>query len=148
VTDAEISQAMLLLLERGKTLVEPAGAATLAAILAGQVGGDDAPVAAVLSGGNIDPTLLSRLIVYGLSAAGRYLVVTIRMLDRPGELMRMLGVLTGLELNVIDVEHHRTGERLDVDEVDVRLVLETRDPDHRQAALDALTAAGYRADAP
>lgn len=108
VAEEQISQALLLLLERGKTLVEPAGAAGLAAVLAGKVGGSPGqPVCVVLSGGNVDPLVLGRIIQHGLAAAGRYLVLRVLLPDRPGELARLLDRVAALGLNVIDVEHHR-----------------------------------------
>jgi len=145
VTDDQIALAVVLLLERAKTLVEPAGAAPLAAVLAGHVPAPDgAPIGLVLSGGNVDPSLLIRLVRHGLTAGGRYLVVRVVLDDRPGALHGLLGMIATLGLNVVDVEHHRTGIALPVDEVEVRLALETRDPAHRDDALRALAAAGYR----
>jgi threonine dehydratase len=146
VTEEDISRALLLLLERAKTVVEPAGAVPLAAALAGRLPGEGT-ACLVLSGGNVDPTLLMRVISHGLSAAGRYLLLRIILHDRPGELHRLLGVLAGLGLNVVDVEHHRSGlADLPVDEVEVRLTLETRDPAHRDEVLAALAGAGFRAE--
>jgi threonine dehydratase len=121
VTEEQISQALLLLLERSKAVVEPAGASSLAAVLAGKVGGvPGAPVCAVLSGGNVDPLLLVRVIEHGLSAAGRYIHVVVVLQDRPGELARLLDQVAALGLNVLDVDHDRAGEGLAIDEVDPR----------------------------
>lgn len=142
VDEEEISRAMLLLVERAKAVVEPAGAAALAAILAGKVRGSG-PAVAVLSGGNVDPLLLIKLIDHGLSAAGRYLVVRVVMADRPGALAGLTRLLADLGLNVLDVEHHRSGLALGLDQVEVALTLETRDPDHHKELIDALAAAGY-----
>ncbi len=148
VTDEEIARAMLLLLERRKCVVEPAGATSLAAVLAGRVGGDpDAPVGAVLSGGNVDGALLVRLIEHGLAASGRYLVMRVALADRPGELARLLAVLAELGLNVIDVEHHRTGPNLPIQQVQVRLTVETRDPEHRDEVIAAVRSRGYLVEA-
>jgi threonine dehydratase len=145
VDDEAISRALILLLERAKVVVEPAAAAALAAVLAGRVGGEPgSPVGVLLSGGNVDPSLLARLIRHGLDAAGRYLLLRIVIADRPGELQRLLEVIAALGLNVIDVEHHRAGVDLPIDQVEVRLTLETRDPEHRDEARHALTEAGYR----
>jgi threonine dehydratase len=145
VDDEAISRALILLLERAKVVVEPAAAAALAAVLAGRVGGEPgSPVGVLLSGGNVDPSLLARLIRHGLDAAGRYLLLRIVIADRPGELKRLLEVIAALGLNVIDVEHHRAGVDLPIDQVEVRLTLETRDPEHRDEARHALTEAGYR----
>ena len=152
VSEEDLSRALLMLLERAKTLVEPAGAAPLAAVLAGRLDGgvpshqSPEPVCLVLSGGNVDPTLLMRVIRHGLSAAGRYLLVRVLLPDRPGELHRLLGVLAGLGLNVVDVDHRRTGIDLPIDEAEVHLTLETRDPAHRAEVLAALVAEGYRAE--
>jgi len=119
VTDDEISRALLLLLERAKAVVEPAGAVALAAILAGKIPGR-APVLAVLSGGNVDPLLLMRLIEHGLSAAGRYLVLNIVIDDQPGALAGLTEAVARLGLNVLDVEHHRVGLQLGIDRGDAQ----------------------------
>jgi threonine dehydratase len=144
VTDEEIARAMLLLLERRKCVVEPAGAATLAAVLAGRVGGDEnGPVCAVLSGGNVDGALLVRLIEHGLAAAGRYLVMRIALADRPGELARLVALLAELGLNIIDVEHHRTGPDLPIQQVQVNITVATRDSEHRDEVVAAVRSRGY-----
>jgi threonine dehydratase len=142
VSEEETSRALLLLLERAKAVVEPAGAVALAAVLAGKVAGNG-PVAAVLSGGNVDPLLMIKLIDHGLSAAGRYLLLRIVLGDRPGALAALTGAVASMGLNVLDVEHHRAGLRLGVDEVEVLLTLETRDPDHREEIVTALRAKGF-----
>jgi len=147
VSEEDLSRALLVLLERNKAVVEPAGAAPLAAALAGKLPGDEGEAACLLlSGGNIDPTLLIRVIRHGLTAAGRYLVLRVALHDRPGELHRLTGVLAGLGLNVVDIEHHRSGIHLAVDEVEVHMTLETRDPEHREEVLEALRDAGYHAE--
>lgn len=145
VTEEEISGALLLLLERAKAVVEPAGAAALAAVLAGKVGGQG-PVVVVLSGGNVDPQLLIKIIDHGLSAAGRYLILRIVLQDHPGALASLTADVAHLGLNVLDVEHHRAGVALGLDEVEVRLTLETRDPGHRHEVVRSLTTAGYRVE--
>ncbi len=148
VSEEDLSRALLVLLERTKAVVEPAGAAPLAAALAGKLpeaGGEAACL--LLSGGNIDPTLLIRVIRHGLTAAGRYLILRVALHDRPGELHGLTGLLAELGLNVVDIEHHRSGVHLAVDEVEVHMTLETRDPAHRAEVLDALRAAGYRVEA-
>lgn len=144
VDEEEISRAVLLLLERAKWVVEPAGAIALAALLAGKIDGDD-PAVAILSGGNVDPVLLMRLIEHGLTAAGRYLRVRVQLDDRPGALAALTAAVATLGLNVLGVEHHRTGPNLGPNEVEVLLSLETRDPAHREEVLPALAAAGFRA---
>lgn len=143
VTEEEISRAVLLMLERCKAVVEPAGAVAVAALLGGKVAGTGEAVA-VVSGGNVDPLLLIRLIEHGLSAAGRYLNLRIVVDDRPGALAALTAEVAGLGLNVVQVEHHRTGTRLGLDEVEVFLTLETRDPDHREEVVTLLSSKGYR----
>ncbi len=101
------------------------------------------PVVAVLSGGNLDPVLLLRVIRHGLIAAGRYLSFRLRVPDRPGELVALLAVLADTGVNVLDVEHLRTGPKLNVDEVEVALQLETRGADHSDQVLAHLRKAGY-----
>jgi len=142
VTDDEIGEAMVLLLERAKLVVEGAGAASLAAVLAGRVGGHG-QVAALLSGGNIDPTLLISVMRRGLTSSGRYLVVRTKISDRPGELLKLLSLVAEERVNVISVEHHREGLDLPVVETEVELTLATRDRDHRDTLLDTMRAWGY-----
>lgn len=144
VDEELISRALLFLLERAKLVVEPAGAVAVAALMDPDVAAAIRPPAvAVLSGGNIDPLLMMRIIRHGMAAAGRYLHVRLRAPDRPGSLAAVLGLLAREEANVLEVEHVRTGVRLSVDEVEIALRLETRGPDHITAVLAALRAAGY-----
>ena len=144
VSEELISRALLFLLERAKLVVEPAGAAGVAAMLDPEIASQlRAPVVAVLSGGNIDPLLMMRVIRHGMAAAGRYLQVRLRAPDRPGSLATLLGVLAQTEANVLEVEHVRTGVRLSVDEVEIALRLETQGPDHCRSVLAALRAAGF-----
>ena len=145
VEEEDISRAVLLLLERAKAVVEPAGAAGLAAVLAGKLDGDG-PLVALLSGGNVDPLLLVRLIEHGLSAAGRYLVLRVVVDDRPGALAGVTAAVADMGLNVLSVEHHRSGLRLPLDQVEVVLTLETRDPEHSGQVLARLRAEGYRVE--
>ncbi|TMK76782.1 MAG: threonine ammonia-lyase [Actinobacteria bacterium] len=145
VTDEEISQAIVLLLERAKLVVEGAGAAAMAALLAGRVGGDG-PVVALLSGGNIDPTLLIQVMRYGLTASGRYLVVRTRLPDRPGELIKLLSLFAEEHANVVSVEHHREGMDVPVTETEVEATLLTRDQEHCTAILEAMRSRGYAVD--
>jgi threonine dehydratase len=145
VDDEQISQAVLLLLERCKWVVEPAGAVGLAAVLAGKVEGSG-PVLAVLSGGNVDPLLLTRLIEHGLTAAGRYLRVRVIIRDRPGALADLARALGDLRLNILAVEHRRSGVRVEIGEVEVFLTVETRDPSHRDQVMVELGARGMRAE--
>ena len=142
VDEEALSRALLLCLERAKMVVEPAGAAALAAIMQDPTG-FQGPVVAVLSGGNIDPLLLSKVVRHGLVAAGRFLSLSVAIPDRPGELARLLGVLAGSGANVLDVEHSRTGAGLHVDEVEVALKLETRGRPHGDDVVAGLTVSGY-----
>jgi threonine dehydratase len=142
VSDESLSRALLMLLERAKLLVEPAGAAAVAALM-DQPTRFEPPIVAVLSGGNVDPLLLLRVIRHGLAAAGRYLSFRLRIPDRPGELAALLGLLAESGANVLDVEHLRTGARLHLDEVEVALQLETRGTTHSEDVLGRLRKAGY-----
>jgi threonine dehydratase len=142
VNDEEISETIVLLLERAKLVVEGAGAVGLAALLAGKIEGSG-PVAVLLSGGNIDPTLLIQVMRHGLTHAGRYLVVRTRLADRPGELARLLSLLGDARVNVVSVEHHREGMDLPVAETEVELTLITRDRAHRDEVLEMLRGWGY-----
>jgi len=145
VTEEELSQALLLLLERAKAVVEPAGAAGVAAILAGKIPGTG-PALAVLSGGNVDPLLLIKLIDHGLSAAGRYLMLRVVVSDRPGALASLTSAVAKLGLNVLEVEHHRAGVAVGLDEVEVLVTVETRDPEHREEVVGLLRSAGFTVD--
>ena len=142
VSEEALSQALLLCLERAKLVVEPAGAAAVAAIM-DEATAFEPPVVAVLSGGNIDPVLLLRVLRHGMAAAGRYLSFRLRIPDRPGELARLLGQLAAAGVNVLDVEHLRTGAKLHLDEVEVALQVETRGPEHCDEVLTRLRRAGY-----
>lgn len=145
VSEEALSQALLLCLERAKLVVEPAGAAAVAAVM-DRPELFEPPVVALLSGGNIDPVLLLRVLRHGMAAAGRYLSFRLRIPDRPGELAKLLGELAASEANVLDVEHVRTGPKLHLDEVEVAVQLETRGPDHCAAVLDRLRDVGYPLD--
>jgi threonine dehydratase len=142
VTEEEISAAIILLLERTKLVVEGAGAVPVAAVLAGKVPGNG-PVAAILSGGNIDPTLLIEVMRHGLTLEGRYLVVRSRMPDRPGELLKLLGLVAQERVNVVSVQHHREGMHIPIGETEVELTLITRDEEHCAALLDSMRSWGY-----
>jgi threonine dehydratase len=142
VTDEDISRALLMLLERGKLVVEPAGGVGVAALLAGVVR-VETPVVAVLSGGNIDPLLMMKIIEHGLASAGRYLSITVRCNDRPGQLAALLTQIAEYGANVVDVEHQRHDPRLRFGEVGVALSVETRGAEHADRLITALRAAGY-----
>jgi threonine dehydratase len=143
VTEESLSRALLALLERAKLVVEPAGAAAVAAIL------DDpsayaASTVAVLSGGNIDPLLLGKVIRHGLASAGRYLYLRVCIPDVPGGLAQLLADLGEQGANILEVEHERISPSLLLDEVEVRLQMETRGVEHTERVLTRLRECGYR----
>lgn len=144
VSEDALSSALLLCLERAKLVVEPAGCSPVAALLSRpELYGGGGPVVAVLSGGNIDPLLLQRILRHGMAAAGRYLSLRLRVSDRPGALAGLLGVLSVVDANVLDVSHVRTDPRLGLTEVEVELHLETKGPEHCTEVARSLHAAGY-----
>lgn len=143
VSEESLSRALLFCLERAKLVVEPAGAAAVAAIM-DDPAAFEPPVVAVLSGGNVDPLLLERLLRHGLAAAGRYLSFHVRLDDRPGALAGLLHTLAEAGANVLEVVHERTGASLHVDEVEVALQVETRGPDHSAEVRQVLHSNGYR----
>jgi threonine dehydratase len=142
VTDEEIAHAIVLLLERVKLVVEGAGAASVAALLGGKVSGSGA-ACAVLSGGNIDASLLIEVTRYGLTRAGRFLVVRSRIDDRPGELAKLLGLVAAERVNVLAVDHHREGMDLPVTGTEVELTVATRDEEHCAELLARMAEWGY-----
>jgi threonine dehydratase len=142
VTDEEISEAIVLLLERAKLVVEGAGAAAVAALVAERVPGTG-PAVAILSGGNIDATLLIQVMRHGLTLAGRYLVVRTRLADRPGELIKLLSLFAEEHANVVSVEHHREGMDIPVTETEVEATLLTRNQEHCAEILEAMRSRGY-----
>jgi threonine dehydratase len=142
VTEESISQALLLCLERAKQVVEPAGAAGVAAMLE-HMYAFEPPVVVLLSGGNIDPLLLSKVLRHGLAGTGRYLVVRCRLKDRPGALVTLLSELAELGVNVLDVMHERVAARLHVEEAEVLMHLETRGADHSEDVIGRLREKGY-----
>jgi threonine dehydratase len=149
VSDDETAQAMVFLLERSKQVVEGAGAVGVAALMQGRVKpAADGATVIVLSGGNVDATLLVEAIRLGETAAGRRMILSIKIPDRPGGLATLLGLVAKMGANVIDVEHVRDGVDLHVRETAVQLVLQTRGPDHDGQILDAVRSAGYEPDAP
>jgi threonine dehydratase len=141
VTDAEIGQTIVQLLERSKAVVEGAGAVALAALLAGRVQAKRA--VAVLSGGNIDTPLLMQVIRFGLTNAGRYLVIRTRLIDRPGQLMHLLKVLADAHINILVVSHHRESVDVAVAETGIELILETRDEAHAHSVVELVRNSGY-----
>jgi threonine dehydratase len=145
VEDEEISDAITLLLERAKLVVEGAGAASVAALITDKVGGSGG-VCTLLSGGNIDPTMLISVMRHGLTLAGRYLVVRTRIADRPGALVELLELVAAERGNVVSVEHHREGMAIRLAETEVELTVVTRDEDHCVQLLSALERRGYSLD--
>ncbi|GAA3928643.1 threonine ammonia-lyase [Microbacterium soli] len=143
VTEDDIARAILVLLEHAKVVVEPAGAVGVAAILAGKVknAGTTVPI---LSGGNIDPMLLQRVVSHGLAASGRYATVRIPLPDRPGQLAKVSEALAQVGANVMEVLHTRHGHGLQLSDMILQLSIETRGLEHTQLALDTLRAAGFQ----
>jgi threonine dehydratase len=142
VADEQIAEALTLLLERAKLVTEGAGAASVAAMMAGLVGGSG-PVCCLLSGGNIDATMLISVMRHGLTVGGRYLVFRTRIPDRPGELIKLLELVAAERGNVVSVEHHREGLAQNVGETEVELTVVTRNESHCSSLCDALDAHGY-----
>lgn len=144
VSDSEIAVAVSYLLERGKTLVEGAGAVSLAAILGGKFDyADDEVVVPVLSGGNIDMNLLTTVIVRGLVETGRYVKLKTVLKDRPGSLRKLLDVIADAQANIYAIQHDRTSRDIGMNATEVELDLETRGPEHVDNLLDSLRENGF-----
>jgi threonine dehydratase len=143
VSEEDLSRALLLLAERAKLIVEPSGAASVASIMASPAG-LSGPVVAILSGGNIDPLVLMRVVRHGLASAGRFLQLRVRLDDTPGALASLLRDLAATGGNVMHVSHARTVVDLAFDEVAIEVQVETKGPEHCAHVVEALTAAGYR----
>jgi threonine dehydratase len=143
VSDESIAEAVVLLVERAKTVAEPAGAVALAALLSNAVSASGRRSCAIVSGGNVDPNLMDRLLQFGLGAAGRHLRLRTPLLDRPGALVRLSTIIADQGANIFEVTHHRLGSSPSVNVVDLELTLEVRDRAHGQAVLEALRAADY-----
>jgi threonine dehydratase len=142
VTDEALAEALVFTAERMKLVLEPAGAAGVAAVLQ-DVCDLVPPVAVVLSGGNIDPLLLVRIFRFGVGASGRYFAFRTKLPDRPGELHHLLGLIAEKGVNVVGIEHHREGVSLDLGEVDIALQVETKGPEHIEQLVATLGASGY-----
>ena len=142
VSEASLARALLLTLERSKLQVEAAGIAAVAAIL-DDPDAFEGPVVASLSGGNIDPLLLSRVLRTGLATSGRFLMVQVRLTDQPGSLAKLLACVAELGTNIIQTSHTRMNPALAISEVDVELELETRGFDHREQILAQIVAHGF-----
>jgi threonine dehydratase len=142
VSDEQIAEAIVLLAERTKLVVEGAGAAAVAAVLAGLVGGAG-PVLPLLSGGNIDASLMVQVMRRGLAISGRYLVLRTRVVDRPGELAKLLELLAAERVNVVEVEHQREAAGVPVGYTGIELTLLTRDAGHCEQLLQQMRGWGY-----
>lgn len=143
VSENDIAKAILVLLERSKQVVEPAGAVAVAALMSGKAKAKGKTVA-ILSGGNMDPLLLQRVIRHGLSTADRYTNFSVMLPDRPGQLALTAEVIAGAHANVIEVLHTRHGNGLQISEVELNLSIETSGHKHRMEVVDALEKAGLR----
>lgn len=143
VSEDALSRALVLCLERSKMLVEPAGAAAVAALLDGVVPDLAGPVCAVVSGGNVDPLLLVHVVQHGLAAAGRFLALRVTIPDSPGSLVGLLTTVSAAGANVVDVAHSRLSGTLALGEVEVALTVETRGPEHCAALVARLGEAGF-----
>jgi len=146
VTDESIAETVVLLMERAKTVAEPAGAVALAALVSGAISVAGHRGCAVISGGNVDPNMMDRLLQFGLGAAGRHLRLRTQLPDRPGALVRLSTIIADQGANIVEVVHHRLGSSPSVNVVDLDLTLEVRDRAHGEALLAALGAAGFRAE--
>ena len=143
VSDDDVARALLVLLERAKLVVEPAGAVGVAAIMSGAVR-DTGRTVVLLSGGNIDPLMMERVITRGLVAAARYIGIRIMLPDRPGQLARVSQVISDAGANVVEVLHTRHGQGLVINEVALDLSIEARGPEHAQEVMGRLHEAGFR----
>ncbi|GAA1710988.1 threonine ammonia-lyase [Isoptericola hypogeus] len=143
VSEEEMSRALLLVAERGKQIVEPSGAAGVAAVLAAAPGSLPGVIVPVLTGGNVDPLLLVRVVQHGLVAAGRYLQLRVCIDDRPGSLAALLDAIAAAGANIVQVEHTRTDTSLTVSQVLVNVQLETKGHEHCTAVVEKLRAAGF-----
>jgi threonine dehydratase len=145
VTEDEICRAVVVLLERSKLMVEGAGAAGLAALLAGKVRGRNA--VCVLSGGNLDAGMLQIIVRFGLTRNGRFLRLRTQMPDRPGALKRLTDLFAENRVNILDIDYHRDGAiELGVNDVRVLISIETRDFEHGERVIELISAAGYPAE--
>jgi threonine dehydratase len=133
---------VLMLLERAKLVVEPAGAVGVAAIMSGLVR-PDGPTVLLLTGGNIDPLMMERVIARGLAASDRYLKLRVMLPDRPGQLARTSQIISEANANVVEVLHTRHGRNALISQVELELSIETRGPEHVERVLGHLTDAGY-----
>ncbi|PYY49750.1 threonine ammonia-lyase [Curtobacterium sp. MCPF17_050] len=143
VSDDDVARALLVLLERAKLVVEAAGAVGVAAIMAGAVH-DTGRTVVLLSGGNIDPLMMERIITRGLVAASRYIGIRIMLPDRPGQLARVSQIISDAGANVVEVLHTRHGQGVVISEVALDLSIEARGPEHADEVMARLQEAGFR----
>lgn len=143
VSDDDVARALVMLLERAKMVVEPAGAVGVAAIMDGKIRNAGKTVT-ILSGGNIDPLLLQRIVNHGLAASERYLKLRIMLPDRPGQLARTAEIVSEQNANVVEVLHTRHGRGLQISEVELELHIETRGTEHRKQVVNALRKEGFK----
>ncbi len=143
VSDDETAQALVVLLERAKLVVEPAGAVGVAAVLSGKLPSGLGNTVIILSGGNIDPLMMERVISRGLSAGDRYLSLRIGLPDRPGQLSIISTLIADAGANVVEVLHTRHGRGLQISEVEIEISVETRGHEHAQQVIEKLRAEGY-----
>lgn len=144
VTDDEVSSAILALIEQHKLISEGAGAVSVAAVMFDKIPVKGKKVVCLVSGGNIDVTILSRVIKRGLLKSGRSDTITIELEDKPGQLKGVSNIIADLGGNVVSIHHERAGEDSDITECLLRIVLETRNYDHKMEIRKALTNAGFK----
>mgnify|MGYP001232796389 CR=1 FL=1 len=148
VSEDEIAHAILLLMERSKLVVEGAGAVGMAALLQNRIPTEDRKTVVLLSGGNLDASILSRIGNHALAYAGRYLVLRVVLHDRPGELAKLTAVISEAEANVIELDHHRHGIDLSLNQIEAGITVETRDADHVTQVINSLRESGYMPEPP
>ena len=146
VSDTAIADAILLLLERCKQVVEPAGATPLAAVLSGALDVKGKRVVCVLSGGNIDVSFIQSIIERGLVARHRRIKFSVTLLDRPGSLMQLLGVISTTGANILQIQHDKISEGLNPNETEVHVSLEVGGEEHGKSVIAALKEKGYRVE--
>lgn len=147
VSEDEIARALIFLMERNKLVVEPAGSVSVAALMSGSLKekyGDLGTTVCLLSGGNIDPMLMLKVIQRGLSAAGRYMTIKLMLNDRPGELTTISRIISEHDANVTGVDHTRLGGALSMGDVSITIDMETKGVEHCQEVIAALEAEGYK----
>lgn len=147
VSEDEIARALIFLMERNKLVVEPAGSVSVAALMSGTLKekyGDLGTTVCLLSGGNIDPMLMLKVIQRGLSAAGRYMTIKLMLNDRPGELTTISRIISECDANVTGVDHTRVGGALSMGDVSITIDMETKGVEHCKQVIAALEAEGYK----